>query len=124
MSPKKVNPYTSLNTSLAQSTDSARRRGLLRFSIGLASVLIVYAVFRWLLPYFGLEPTTRGYKLVAIPGALALLGLIEAITGIPYGEMARRWEHLKGWQRGIISFGIIFTFGGGVLYLLYHLINY
>jgi hypothetical protein len=43
----------------------------------------------------------------ALPGAYALSGLIEFATGVSFLEFARRWDELKGWQRGIFGTFIV-----------------
>ena len=57
----------------------------------------------------------------AIPGAMALVGLIQFVGGVPFGELAQKWDSLAGWQRGIL--GTIFViaacgviFGGLMLF--------
>lgn len=48
---------------------------------------------------------------LAVPGAFALMGLLEIITGIPFKGMSEKWDNLKGWQRGILGTGVaILTF--------------
>jgi len=42
---------------------------------------------------------------LCVPGAFALMGLLEIITGIPFKEMALKWNGLSSWQRG--GLGII-----------------
>mgnify|MGYP000308385719 CR=1 FL=1 len=39
----------------------------------------------------------------AVPGAMALVGLIQFVGGVPFGELAYRWDSLAGWQRGILG---------------------
>ncbi len=43
----------------------------------------------------------------ALPGAYALSGLVEFVTGISFFEFAARWDELKGWQRGIFGTFIV-----------------
>lgn len=57
----------------------------------------------------------------AIPGAIALVGLIQLVGGVPFRELALKWDSLAGWQRGIL--GTIFViaacgvmFGGLMLF--------
>lgn len=41
--------------------------------------------------------------LMSLPGALVLLGLVEAFTGVGYGQLAQKWDSMKGWQRGVLA---------------------
>lgn len=39
---------------------------------------------------------------LAVPGAFALMGLLEVITGVPFKEISGKWDSLSGWQRGVL----------------------
>ncbi|QIF00196.1 hypothetical protein [Roseimicrobium sp. ORNL1] len=107
MSDKLPNPFQQIDANLAsQSHTGARRTGLVRLLFGGAGTLVVAAVL-WFLAREGYQPNPIALMMAAIPGAYALLGVMEAITGIPYGQLARRWDNLKGWQRGIYGTGIV-----------------
>lgn len=41
--------------------------------------------------------------LMAIPGVFALTGLVELVTASRLAELAKKWDSLKGWQRGILG---------------------
>ena len=58
----------------------------------------------------GLEVTPKGLMLAAIPGAYGLVGLMEVATGISYGQWARKWDSMKGWQRGLLGLFIVCVF--------------
>ncbi|NNE19419.1 MAG: hypothetical protein HKN10_13165 [Myxococcales bacterium] len=47
----------------------------------------------------------RGLALIplALPGAYALVGLLELLTGSSFSELSRRWDALRGWQRGVLG---------------------
>ena len=48
---------------------------------------------------------------LALPGAVALMGLLEIITGAPFRNISGKWDNLKGWQRGILGISVaILTF--------------
>jgi uncharacterized membrane protein YagU involved in acid resistance len=60
---------------------------------------------------------------IAMPGAYALMGLVEIVTGVPFMDLSKKWNDLAGWQRGvlgtiiaILSFVIIFY--GVVLFVI------
>ena len=90
---------------------SVRRKGLFRFVIGLAVFTVCLIVPLFLLPYLGHQLTPPGMIPFALPGAYALSGLIEFITGISFWEFARRWDELKGWQRGVFGTFIVLVAG-------------
>lgn len=55
--------------------------------------------------------------LLAVPGAVALIGLLEIITGLAFTDISKKWDSLAGWQRGILGlvvvslFFLVFMFG-------------
>ena len=44
---------------------------------------------------------------VAITCAPFLKDLLELLTGVRFATLARNWDSLKGWQRGVIGLGVI-----------------
>jgi hypothetical protein len=100
-------PFQQMDAGLsAERPDGVRRRGLVRLLFGAGGSLLVVVVL-WLFAKEGYQPNPIGMMIAAIPGAYALLGVMEAITGIPYSQLARRWDSLKGWQRGVFGTGIV-----------------
>jgi hypothetical protein len=81
-------------------TGSIRQRGLQKVVIfGMVSAVVFYGVYML---------TTSGHHVfaveaLAVPGALALAGAVQAITGIRFTEWSARWNSLAGWQRGVIG---------------------
>jgi hypothetical protein len=110
-----------MNNRAPRSQTSVRRRGLFRFLIWLAVFAAVMTVPIFVLPYFDFQVTPIGMIPFALPGAYALSGLIEFITGVTFLECARRWDDLKGWQRGIFGTFIVLV-GGSVVILVFALI--
>lgn len=92
---------------------SVRRKGLFRFLGGLAVFAIGLSIPMFVLPYFDHQLTPYGMIPFALPGAYALAGLIELVTGVSFVEFARRWDELQGWQRGI--FGTFIVLVGGAI---------
>jgi hypothetical protein len=49
----------------------------------------------------------KGYEIYGvgwgIPGAYALSGLIQAVTGVPFTQISEQWDELEGWQRGVLG---------------------
>jgi hypothetical protein len=90
--------------------NDVRRSGLKLFLVagGLAAILGASAL--WL--------TGEGWQILGygwgIPGAFALAGLVQVISGVPFSELASRWDALQGWQRGILG-TIIFILAVGLI---------
>jgi hypothetical protein len=93
------------------SPKAVRRKGLIRFAAGLAVFGIGIAFTLFLLPRINEQLSPKGLMLFAFPGAYALAGIIEIITGVPFVEFARRWDQLKGWQRGVFGTAIVLLAG-------------
>ncbi|EDY18556.1 hypothetical protein CfE428DRAFT_3941 [Chthoniobacter flavus Ellin428] len=96
-----------MNTPETHGRTSVRRKGLFHFVIGLAVFAVGLTIPVFLLPYFHHQLTPTGMIPFALPGAYALSGLIEFLTGVSFLEFARRWDELKGWQRGIFGTFIV-----------------
>lgn len=79
---------------------TVRQRGLLNFfAFGAVSALVFYGVY---------STTASGHHIyaaeaLALPGALALAGAMQAVTGVRFSEWSSRWNSLAGWQRGVIG---------------------
>ncbi|HSI10543.1 MAG TPA: hypothetical protein VK961_00805 [Chthoniobacter sp.] len=84
-------------------TTVVRKRGLRRFALWLLAFLVGMSVPLFVLPRFGVQLTPPGMIPFALPGAFALQGLIELISGVPFLDLAGRWDELKGWQRGLLG---------------------
>ena len=50
--------------------------------------------------------TIHGYGW-GIPGAFALVGLLQLVSGVPFSELSTRWDSLAGWQRGFLGVAIV-----------------
>ena len=106
----------------ANDSKRVRRKGLIRLIGGLAVFLGGLYFMVKVLPKFDAQLTPAGLIPLGLPGAYALSGLLELITGVSFFEYARRWDDLKGWQRGVlgvfvvviaffvIAFGVAFFF--------------
>jgi hypothetical protein len=61
--------------------------------------------------FFAMKLTREGWGLLGlgwgIPGAFALAGLVQLVSGVPFSELAARWDSLKGWQRGVLGLLIV-----------------
>ena len=75
---------------------------------GLLKLVAGGIVFTCIAAYFmnhGLKSGRSPFWIIipAIPGAFALMGLIEVLTGLPASQVASAWDSLAGWQRGILG---------------------
>jgi hypothetical protein len=57
----------------------------------------------WLNAHWHRIPVGGGLIAIGIPGALALTGFLELLTGHPFLSLASEWDQLAGWQRGILG---------------------
>ena len=82
-------------------TENVRLMGGLKL---LGGALVFAAILAYLMQH-GLEPGRTPFKIIgpAIPGAFALVGLVEVVTGMHVTEVASAWDALAGWQRGILG---------------------
>lgn len=76
--------------------------------MGLVKLLGGALIFAVILAYFmqhGLKVGANPLKIIgpAVPGAVALVGLVELCTGMHVTEVASKWNALAGWQRGILG---------------------
>ena len=85
---------------------SVRKRGLIKLAVGIPLGV------GWFLIQQRLEALNEWLKFLVpgFPGVLALIGLTELVSGIPIAHLSRRWEGLKGWQRGVLGTLILFAF--------------
>jgi hypothetical protein len=80
-----------------------RRNGALKFvAWGLLAVATGFLV-AWLNAEWGRVPVGAGLVAVALPGAFAVSGGLELLTGHPFLSLAAHWDQLAGWQRGVIG---------------------
>jgi hypothetical protein len=89
---------------LASRLPGNRKFGLIVFvTAGSIEVVICYGAY--VATAYGLHDTL--IELLAIPGAFALAGAMQAITGVSFATIASNWQSLAGWQRGIIGLFIV-----------------
>ena len=89
---------------------NVRVSGLLKLSVGAAG----FALVLWLILRFGVDPEFGGVRnrgglaiAAALPGAYALAGMIEILTGVPFTRLSGYWDAMKVWQKATI--GILTT---------------
>jgi hypothetical protein len=99
---------------------NTRLKGLLQVAWASALFAIFVGIGYWL--------NSVGWHHVpwefAIPAGFALAGLLQAITGIPFAQLASEWDALEPWQRGVFGVGIVLgsfalLFAAGIAYVSY-----
>lgn len=61
----------------------------------------------WLDVHWQRIPVGGGLIAVGLPGALALTGFLELLTGHPFLSLASKWDLLAGWQRGVLGLLVV-----------------
>jgi hypothetical protein len=96
---------------MKQSDISIRKKARLKAIGGSIAIALLIA---WLMQQQGLGEQRGGmlygiFYLIAIgtPGAYALVGILELITGTPFTQLSARWDSLKWWQRGVLGTVVI-----------------
>ena len=84
-----------------------RLRGLLKLVGGCVLFVLIFSnIYN-----NGLGDPSKGnlFKLIAIgfPGAIALVGLIETLTGLPFSHISNVWDNLTSWQRGVYGLLVV-----------------
>jgi len=92
--------------------NATRRHGLLLL-LGAGAVVMAWAV-TWRRES---GVMLHGYGW-ALPGAIALTGLRELVSGVPFSEWAQRWDSLAGWQRGVLGVLIVAAALAAILALM------
>ena len=93
---------------------ATRRQGLKLLVISGALTVVTTAGVMWLTR---IGWTVRSYA-VGIPGAFFLAGLIQLVSGVPFAELAERWDGLHGWQRGVLGTLIVLLSAGVIFGIL------
>lgn len=108
-----------LATSMADKTPGTRRKGLILLSWSGALFALVLAGAWW--------AEQHGWHyfpwMLAIPGGIALAGLVQVVTGVPFGRLSDYWDALRPWQRGVFGTGIVLVvfallYGGAIAIIL------
>jgi hypothetical protein len=103
-----------------------RLKGLLHF-LGFGAVVAV--ALWWLIAQRVDRPgvISSGWSpwlyVLMVPGGIALAGLVQFVSGVPFSQLSERWDGLKGWQRGIFGVliflaAIALLVGGFAVYVL------
>jgi len=115
-----------MNGDLIQAIDARRRlrtRATWKVVAGSLGAAAAFLLFRYLYWKEGFRGGPEAL-VFALPGALALAGVLELVSGTPLSEWSRRWDSLKGWQRGLLGAGIwllaLAAFVVGVVFWLEH----
>ena len=82
-----------------------RMMGAVKAVGGLLGSFILYAVLSSIFSAQNLH--TFSMIAIATPAAYGLAGLLEFVTGMPFFQIASKWDELAGWQRGILGLVIV-----------------
>ncbi len=99
---------------------SIRSGAAIKLGLGVLGAVVVGAALHYVRT-LGYAPTSLAMIPLAIPGAFALIGLLELVTGVPFQHTAQKWDELAGWQRGILGLVVVviaFIVMGGVMILV------
>ncbi|CAN5799616.1 hypothetical protein BH09VER1_BH09VER1_48650 [soil metagenome] len=110
-----INPFKIGPQQAGTTNGSVRKVGVVRVLWGIPLTALGLWLIVGLFPRWNLSPGLGAVLLVALPGGMVLLGLIEVITGVPYSQWATCWDSLKGWQRLVL--GIIVSLATFVVIL-------
>jgi hypothetical protein len=81
---------------------TVRVRGALKLVAAGCLAVVAWLIVR-ALAMAGKAPHGEAAVLAALPGAWALVGLLELVTGVPFSQMSYAWSSLRGWQRGVLG---------------------
>jgi hypothetical protein len=106
MSPAERHIHGRIDSWLARQGITVRKRGLVKIAIGIPVAVA------WFLIQQRLEDLSEWLKFIVpgFPGVLVLIGIVELVGGIPVSDLARRWDTLRGWQRGILGMLVVAAF--------------
>jgi hypothetical protein len=86
---------------------------------GLKSLLI-WGAITLMVGYVAKHLSTHGWQIVGygwgVPGAFALAGLVQLVSGVEFSELSSKWGDLQGWQRGVL--GTLIVLGAFCLLIL------
>ena len=85
---------------------AVRKAGLIAFAVG----LVLTIALGGLVATFDLLRFKPVPWILAIPVALAMAGLGQAATGVPFRKLSSQWDALLGWQRGVLGVAILLAF--------------
>ncbi|RQP25209.1 hypothetical protein [Piscinibacter terrae] len=80
-------------------TSSVRAQGLKTLCMG-AAMSAGFGAFAYLLKIHNQSILGIGW---AVPGGIALSGLVQLVSGVPFSELSTKWDQLQGWQRGVLG---------------------
>ena len=85
---------------------ATRKAGIRAFLIG----IVISVVGGWFAVTYDLWRFKPFGWLYAMPVALAMIGLGQAATDVPFRQLADQWDALQGWQRGVLGITILIVF--------------
>ena len=101
-----------------------RKSGLLYAIAGLAGSAVLIAFLQWLHEN-GFNGTHLGASW-GLPGALAMIGAVKIVTGVPFKETTRQWDSMPQWKQTLFGFlllGLALGLVAGVIATYIHFLN-
>ena len=89
---------------------SARKSGIKKLLIGGSLFSVSILLFPIVFPKNQINGEIHSLIILCLPGGYALAGVIEIITNVPFSKFAKKWDSLRGWQRGVLGTTIAFGF--------------
>ncbi|GEP43984.1 hypothetical protein [Brevifollis gellanilyticus] len=96
------------------SEKNVRMKGLLKLFIGAAGVAAGIVVMMYVAETYMMVLGHGWVAMLGVAGAYGLTGLMQLITGMPFSQMARRWDQIPSVQKFFLGL-LIFAAAMGVL---------
>lgn len=100
-----------------QTRQDVRSDALKKMKVGAAATIVYLAILTGVVitGYEIKRLSLVPFIFILPPVAWFLAGVLQMITGVPFGELSTRWDSLAGWQRGVIGVSV---FLAGLIALL------
>jgi hypothetical protein len=89
---------------ITRTPDDIRRRARWKIAAGIVLAVAWVVFIRFL--HTETTWTVRGLG-IGVPAVPFLIGVLELISGRSFSDLSRRWDALKGWQRGLIGTAVV-----------------
>jgi hypothetical protein len=85
---------------------NVRMAGARKIALGIVGSVVAWSLFAWARGQ-GFTPNAFLMIPLATPAAWGLAGLLEVVTGLEFTQIARKWDELAGWQRGVLGLLVV-----------------
>ena len=83
-----------------------RKAGAKKIALGIVGSVVAWYLVAWIRSE-GYTPNAFMMIPLATPAAWGLAGLLEVVTGLEFTSIARKWDRLAGWQRGVLGLLVV-----------------